>query len=218
MITRSLSNEWVGQPAQDDLSILITGMCVAGNNVIVSVESPYVMTWDTNLEGWAKWNLLTGDAPVTCAFSDLMAWADPGRVFLQTPGTYLDIDANAALSLYVPMSATVSPVHIAGVRSWKRTWALQLEGTTFDICTMTIGLSYSDANIIDYAPPPVDLVVGYLEEEVRPDKQLASSIGVTVSDAQGATIATGRGFALEVIGYYVGLEKGLNKLAPAKRA
>ena len=218
MITRSLTNEWVGQPAQDDLSLQIVGMVVAGNNVIVSPDSNYAMTWDTNLEGWARWNFLTADAPVATEFAGLLAWAEPGEVWLQTPGTWLDVNTNTPLTSYVPMGATVAPVHIAGVRSWKRTWALQLEGITYDVCNLSIGLSYTDADLIDFTYPDVALTPGELEEEVRPTKQLTSSLGMTVRDTQGATLGSGRGFALEVVSFYIGVERGLNKIAPSKRA
>ena len=83
------------------------------------------------------------------------------------------------------------------VRSWKRTWALQIEqGTVFDVCLLNVSLSYTDSGAVDFTYPPVTLAAGELEEEFRHDKQLASSVGMTLRDTQGLTVGTGRGFSL----------------------
>jgi len=216
LVTRSLDNQWVGQSAQDDLSVEITGMTLAGNNVIVATRTGGPMSavvFDTTLGAWGAWHLLTDNVLATTLIASSggrMVWADDGRTFSQTPGSYLDGGAT-----YVSMSATISPVHIGGVRNWKRTWAIQLEGEVYDACALVVGLAYSDSGDVDATYDAVQLEEGLLEEEIRPTKQLATAVGIMIQDIQGTTEpASGQGLALEVASFYVGLEKGLSKGIP----
>ncbi len=133
---------------------------------------------------------MTSDCVIGSTSGNLVA-ADAGKVWIQTPGTWDDVDTIGAVSYYVPLSCIVAPVHIAGVRSWKRTWALQLEGETFDSSSMTVVLVYGDYDTPSHTYQSVPLIVGPLEEEYRPTKQLSSSIQIGISDTQPLTkIAT----------------------------
>lgn len=192
MITRALDNTWVGQRAQDDLAPNVIGMTIAGNFVVVNVAASenYVMAYDTNLGAWSKWILPTNGAVIGATFGNLVA-AENGKVWVQKPGTWDDVDTIVGVSHYVPLSFIVAPVHIGGVRSWKRTWAIQLEGETFDPSSMTVVLVYGDYDTPSHTYQPVALVAGPLEEEYRPTKQLASSVQIGVADSQPLTrIAT----------------------------
>jgi hypothetical protein len=216
MITRSLDNVWIGQNAKDDLAPTITGMCIAGNNVLVSNGS-YVMAYDTNLGAWGRWNFSASPTLIT-AFGGVGMFNDNGLVWVQTPGAYLDNDRSRSETYYVPMTATISPVHVGGIRSWKRTWEVQVQGQVADYCDVNFTLAYGDYNANLKTYQSATLVPGVLEEAIRPTLQLATSIGLTVTDAANEATTTGQGFSLEVMSLYVGLEKGLKKLPPGARA
>lgn len=183
-ITRALDNEWTGQRAQADLAPEILDMVEAGNYVVAYPDSSsnYLMAFDTNLGGWSKW-LMPSQIGKLAAWRGASVYADDTRVWEQQPDTWFDNDTVNGVTYYVPMCATVAPVHIAGVRSWKRTWALQLEGQTYDPCGLTVGLAYTDTGVIDVTYKTVPLTPGELEEEYRPTKQLTSSIGLEVCDS-----------------------------------
>lgn len=216
MITRALDNVWIGQAAKDDLDGILTGMVIAGNNVLVTNGS-YVMAYDTNLGGWGRWNLPT-DTTVIGAFAGQGVYCNNGQVWAQTPGQWQDQDTVGGITYYAPTTATIAPVHIGGVRSWKRTWEIQAQGEVFDFCALTFTLSYGDYNLSGFGYAPVNVTPGELEEALRPPTQLAASMGLTVTDAAVVATSNGRGFSLEVISFYIGLEKGLVKLALGKRA
>jgi hypothetical protein len=217
MITRALNNVWASQDVQDALSVEITGMFTFGNYVGVATRTGgpmSVVVFDTVLGAWLVWHLQADNALSTtlvAASGGRMVWADNGRAFEQTPSVYLDTVIGGGTS-YVPMSGFVQFVHIGGVRTWKRTWAIQAEGETYDACAFEIGLSYNDVPAVIDTYPRELAAAGLLEEEVRPSKQLASSVGITFSETLGATSpASGQGIALESFTFYVGMEKGLKK-------
>lgn len=216
MITRSLDNVWIGQNAKDDLAPLITGMCIAGNTVIAT-NGTYVMAYDTNLGAWGRWNF---PVPATAigAFGGLALFSNTGPVWQQTPGSFIDHDTINSVTYYAPTTATISPVHVGGIRSWKRTWEIQAQGQVVDFCDVIFTLAYGDYNTNIKTYKNASLTPGPLAEAIRPTLQLASSVGMTVTDAANASTTTGAGFSLEVMSLYVGLEKGPNKLPPGARA
>lgn len=215
MITRSLDNVWIGQAAQDDLSPTVTSMVIAGNNVLVGNAS-YMMAYDTNLGAWARWELPISTTLVG-ASGGAAVTANSGLVWQQTPGQYQDQDTVHETTTYVPLTVGVSPVHIAGVRSWKRTWAIQAQGQTADPCDVAFTLSYGDYNTTTKTYLPATLDVGTLEEEIRPTLQLATSVGFEMVDAENVDTVTGQGYSLEVISFYIGKEPTLKQLPKGKR-
>lgn len=184
LITRALDNQWIGQRAQDDLAPEILDMVEAGNYVIAypASSSNYLMAYDTNLGGWSKW-IMPSQIGKLAARNGASVYADSTRVWEQTPDTWFDNDTVNGVTYYVPMCTTVAPIHIGGVRSWKRTWALQIEGMVYDPCGLTVGLAYTDTGAIDVTYETKQIAAGELEAEYRPTKQLESSIGLEVCDS-----------------------------------
>lgn len=215
MITRSLDNVWIGQNAKNDLDVLITGMCIAGNNVLVT-DGIHILTYDTNLGAWGRWNPPV-PSTVIAAFAGNALLSNNATVWVQSPGTFIDHDTINSVTYYAPTTATISPVHVGGIRSWKRTWEIQAQGQVVDFCDVIFTLAYGDYNANIKTYKNASLVPGPLAEAIRPTLQLASSVGMTITDAPNASTTTGAGFALEVMALYVGLEKGPNKLPPGAR-
>ena len=215
IITRSLDNVWIGQNAKDDLSGTLVDMCISGSNVIVS-NSIQILIYDTNLGAWGQWNP-PQPATLLAAFAGLALFNNTGPVWQQTPGTFIDHDTINSITYYAPQTATISPVHVGGIRSWKRTWEVQAQGQVIDFCDVIFALAYGDYNTNIKTYKNAALTPGPLAEAIRPTLQLASSVGLTVTDAANASTTTGAGFQLEMMALYVGLEKGPNKLPPGAR-
>ncbi len=219
IITRSLDNRWIGQDAKDDLDVEITGMVIVGNYVCVATRTGgpmNIVVYDTQLGAWGVWQINADNSLSTTLIGGTggqLAWADSGRVKVQTPGSYLDDGTT-----YVSTEITISPVHIGGVRNWKRTWAIQFEGEVYDACALVVGLAYDDSGDVAAVYDAVQLEAGLLEEEVRPTKQLAAAVGITIQDIEGDVApSSGQGLALEVASFYIGVEKGLAKGVPRAR-
>lgn len=218
LVTRSLENEFLGHPAQEFLSAIMTGMTVAGTNLIVSNEEGFLIVYDTVLGAWGRWYLPVFPDLITASASTLLL-QHAGVVWQQQPGAYQDQDTNNSNTYYVSMSATVSPVHLGGVAQWKRTWKVQLRGQVLDFCSLTRTLTYDDYGLDTFTYDPKQLGPGAMKIETRPSKQLTTSMGVTLTDSApvGNTVTTGQGFAWEMASFDVGLEKGSERLPASAR-
>lgn len=216
MITRALENRWLGEAAADDLAGAITSITVDAAQRIHVLCGSNIVVYDTVAGAWATWTppqvpsyMTTWRGQNTIASTNVFTLA-PSQVGWDSlyDGTNLP---------FVP-SFTVNPVHIGGVRSYKRCWDIQLLGQYRGPHTLTVALSYDESGTASttYAREVTSGATPY-QFSFPPTIELASAIGVTVTVSAAAGQPLHDSASFELLAFYVGLEKGANRLPLASR-
>jgi hypothetical protein len=223
LVTRELTNTQVGSRAIDDFSgQLISGIDVDANQrAFVSVSnSPQVNVWDPVAGIWSLFSTLptsvtdipVGYATIITIWQNALVYYDGDvKFWKQSAENYFD-----DVSSPIVTTLQILPVHFRGVKNLKRVWKIQFAGEYVGDHDLQVVIDYDDYgrqiqttyNLTPNAAYP------YLYE-LPPTVEMCSSMAFTFRDSFPR--GWSGGFTLEMLSFYVALEKGLNKLPIAVR-
>lgn len=220
LITRQLTNAWLSQAIQDELaSATVTALAIdQKQRLFVMVGTARVYMFDQVSNCWSIWRL-PGAAALGAAWRGQLAYqdlAEPGHVAVHTPGVFAD-SIGGALTAIAP-DITLAGVSLAGVRSYKRVWAIQLVGTYKGPHRLNAVISYpdEDQDPTTYGPFTPDPDEAYVFE-INPDPEEASTFGLRVFVDFVGVETPGNSFTFELVSFEVGLEQGINRRPSSKR-
>lgn len=206
--------------------LLIT--CHAGGTTGVRLAFDYTSPPDDPL--WSVDHLHGRDTADVKSISSVVVagalyWLDKdGQVYVETPARWLDAyNTSLATGEWIAFSGELGEIHLNTMQGYQRVWFAHLLGTRYTAhdLTLEVAVDYSDAwQTKTWAD---SLISTWPLEQARLDivKQFGQSIRVRFSDATptgGASVGTGRGFAVSSIVLDVGVERGAYRLPPAQRA
>jgi len=221
LITRDLQNGYLSGADEDDFGDAnIRGITVNVDQRIglllsddLTPDRGSVMAiWDSEATAWTVWDLPKVATTIATYHGDFV-FADAETapaVWVQVPDQYAD-DVAA-----IPLTVRIDQCDLAGVRNFKRCWTTQLYGQYRGDHNLQIDMFIDDNTTTPIASwtftPTAD--EPYLWELAMP-VELISNIGFEfrIVFPNGPS----PGASLESLAFYVGVEKGLNKLAIARR-
>lgn len=220
LMTRGLESKQISADVVDDFhGREISGISVdKDQRVMIStvdvdtdVAENVTMVFDVVSGAWSKWTHFHGQPILSAQLRGRYIFTVGSNMYHQVEGTYTD-DGEAIISKY-----RISPVHIGGVKNYKRVWRIHFYGTYYADHDLTVDVSYDDnvsTTVTQYVLTP-DPATPFLYE-LPPTVELCSSMGFTFIDSfpRGNP---GNSFALEMLSFYVALEKGLNRIPTAQR-
>lgn len=221
LITRNLTNVWLGQSIQDSIgSTAITGITVdQKQRVYVATGGSTVYVWDTVPGAWYAWNL-PSSARVISTWQGSCVYGDGSTVIKHSAGQYADTTTAGGTLLPISVAWTLAPLHLMGsVRGYGRCWAFQLQGEYKGPHFMNLTLGYGDE--VDYQAPTVyppfaaSPTLSYLYEW-NPQEEEASQfeLSFVVSFDEGTP---GNTATWELISFDVGVDTGIARVASQKR-
>ena len=217
-ITRDLQNVYVGAQIEDDTSgVTIEAMTVDGDqNLVASGPSSALVVWNPVTRIWSKWILPVASsvAPRLATWRGKMLYSDTANVWKQTASQFYDLVGSFQSSIIT--SLTTAPIHLGGIKSFKRLWRQQIAGEYLGDHDLTVTVTYDDTTspvVSTYTWTP-DSTAPY-QYDLPVTRQLLTSIAYTIVDSFPRTPT--RGFALELISLYVGLQKDLARVPIARR-
>jgi hypothetical protein len=217
VITREMTNVHAGAPAVADFEgTTVTGMATdADQRTILAVTdgpgefTPYLMVYDPLCKAWGKWKISGAVAFLPTTFRGRFHFYDDSQsIWRQIPNQWFD-----HISTRIITKVKVGPVHIGGVKNYKRIWDILIYGDYLDDHDMKVTVDYDDnggliQTIYNFTPSSS---VPYLYK-LRPVKPLCSSLSFTFEDSFPRSNGS-EGYALEMISFYVALEKGLARMS-----
>jgi hypothetical protein len=220
LITRQLTNAWLSQDVQTDLAAPATSMLVdERQRLFVFAGTTSAFVFDQVSQCWSTWVLPAAAALASAwrghaTYQDLLA---PAHVAVHTPGAFADTINGVRTG--APPDITLAGVSMAGVRSFKRCWAIQIVGQYKGPHNLNAVVSYPDEDgqvPTTYGPFTVDPASPYVYE-VNPDPEEASTFGLRIFADFGGVENPGNSFTLELVSFEVGVEGNINRVVAAKR-
>lgn len=222
VITRDLRNVWLSQPLVDELSgAAITSMAVDDKQrLCVAVGSARLYVFDQVAGCWLIWRIPAAAVLVT-SWQGLLTYQDTqatSNVVVYNPNA--TFDAIGGLGTAIALDIQLASINFAGVRSFKRCWAIQIVGQHRDAHRLNVVVSYPDDDMADTTYPPFvpDPSLAYVYE-VNPDPEEATTFNVRlfVDYNDPGILSPGDSFVLELLSFEVGLESGIGRLPSTKR-
>lgn len=146
LLGRDLSTQYIGKDVETFNGQKVTSAVVVPgtNQVRFSLETGVTLVYDYFQNAW---DTFKGINPIaSCLYQNKHTFIDRyGRVFQETPGTYLDGSSPTLLSFKTGWLA------LAGLQGYQRAYSLLLLGEYFTPHRLTIGIAY------DYDPSLVQL-------------------------------------------------------------
>ncbi len=153
-------------------------------------------------------------APLLATWRGRLMFSDADRVWVQTADSYADIEGATEAAIITTFST--APIHLGGVKNFKRLWDQQIFGEYYGDHDLTVTVTYDDTTtpvVSTYEFTP-DGSAPY-QYQLPVTVELCTSVAFTFTDSFPRTVS--RGFSLELISFYVGLEKGLARVPIARR-
>ncbi len=147
ILGRDLSTNYVGAAVENNGRTPITSaVSVPGANEIrLTLSSGITLLYDYYYAQWGTFNI---SAVSSTVYQGLHTFIDQyGRVFQESPGSYLD-GAEPVL-----MSLTTGWIHVAGVQGFQRAYAMYMLATYYSPHVATFQIGY------DYNPPSQQIVI-----------------------------------------------------------
>lgn len=218
IVTRDLRNVWLSEPLADALDGPVSSLAIDGRQRLYATLGGTIGVYDGVSSCWYEWGFPTTPQLLT-SYQGAITYADGARIWKQATGNYVDIqisdDAPTLIPYYVDVELAF--LHLGGIRNYKRIWSFQLGGQAYTDCTITTSIAYDDnLTVVETKSKQVETTTA-LVVECLPRKQLCSSIGLRFTESTTGDQEPGRGFSMEVVSLYVGLEKGLNRVAISTR-
>jgi hypothetical protein len=211
-ITRDLRNVFIGAAAQTDFQAgAIRGIAVNSDQRAAFLLGTTAVVWDSEASAWTTWALPASSSLIsTYRGQFVIGQAAPNAVWSQIADSSDDNGAG------IPLTLRIAQCDLGGVRNFKRCWATQFFGEYMGDHDLEIDMFLDDDTttpVASWAFTP-DSTAPYLFELAMP-QELISNVGFEFRTLfpRGAS----GGAAFESLAFYVGLEKGLNKLAIARR-
>lgn len=222
-IVRDLNNSHTGAPVIDELAgKTVQGMAVdLDQRIHIPLSSGgdnIVLVYDVLAQCWTRYDLPT--LPIVClTFRGAFTYVDVNGFTWQPNGTKADgvLSGGAIVPRAIITDVKILPIHIGGVKNWKRTWECQMFGTWKGDHDMHVRVTFDDnpvSTIVPYDFTP-DGTIPYLYD-LPPVIEEASSMAFEFFDSFPRGIP-GDSFELEMLSFYVAMEKGLNKWPAAIR-
>ncbi|HEY6875599.1 MAG TPA: hypothetical protein VI384_04495 [Candidatus Dormibacteraeota bacterium] len=229
MITRDLRNVFIGAPVQEtSKASTFAGVASDDDQRVAFLSVPQagptsLLVWDQVSACWYVWQTLGGFDTAAALTTHKGRFAYVGNDFgnwgllRQTPG--LTSDGGFGFTVAIQRALDVEFIRLGGIRNYKRLWNVQLYGESLGDQDLQV-FSFIDDDLgtqIDsytWTPP----ASGKWVFELPPSRELITSISYRIADAFPRSPSTGTaGTALELMAFYVGLEKGLGRLPAASR-
>jgi len=217
-LSRGVTYDYVGSAIEDDMATVspVAVIAVGGFNQVRFVAGTTVLVYETLYGTWATWTYAHTPAP----FVDATVWQ--GQVaYLCSDGTVV-LESQAVLDDNglpdsVQHVVAFAGFNFAGIAGFARLFGTQLTGRLFGVAgfTMTFTQAFDGVSIPNKAMVYTGAEAA-LNVEVDPGPSgKCSTYTLTISDsANGAN----SGFSLVAITALIGIEAGLAKLPPARRA
>ncbi len=224
LLGRDLSTNYIGAPVEQyNDNIVKSAQVIPGTTQVRFVlDNNITLMYDYYYNQWGTFS------NVFAISSTLYRGRDTylnsyGKVFQQTPGTYLDGSAP------VLMSFTTSWINLAGVQGLERFYEMDLLGTYFSPFKLNVQLAYdynpSATQATLMVPDNQSLPYGgeaqygsgiyggpgnVLQQRLFPDRQKCESFQITVNEIYDASFnqAAGKGVALSGLNLLVGMKRG----------
>lgn len=218
LVTRNLTNVWLGQPIQTSLGLTpITDIAVDLNQrVAVATGGTTVYVWDTVPGAWYEW-VFPSPVVKLSVWQGNFVYADGALIVRLVPGQYGDNLGDGPTA--TPMTAVLAPLHFMGsVRGFGRCWAFQLQGEYEGPHTLTITIGYGDeadwapATVRTFTPDPTKTYA----YEINPKPEEASQFELTF-EATPTGGSPGNSATWELVSADCGVDQGLARLPAAKR-
>jgi hypothetical protein len=220
LLTRQLTNVWISQDVQTDMTGTVTSLLVdERQRFIVLNNSASIFVFDQVAQCWSTWILPTA-AALACNWTGRATYQNkltPSSVAVHTAGVFADTIAGSTTA--IPPDITLAGVSLAGVRSYKRCWAIQIVGQYMGPHHLNAVISYPDEDDMaptTYGPIDVDPAAPYVYE-INPDPEEASTFGLRLFADFDGIETPGNSFTLELISFEIGVERGINRLPSSKR-
>ncbi len=196
--------------------------------IYAPLSNSTVAVWDNISAIWSIFsNPLTGTAgtgPVpnfklSCSWKgNFTAISSAGQGWTLTNDTYSDYELDAPLPNKIITRIETQPIHLGGIKNYKRVWKVQFWGETKSQHNLIITIALND----NFNNPQTRELLQITNDtewywEIEPDIELCSSMSFVLEDDFTDPVFYGEGFTFEMISFYLGLEKGLNRLTPTTR-
>lgn len=159
-----------------------------------------------------EWSVFTNpEVKDAATYKNLYAYIAPsGKVYIETPGVFLDDTAPILMSL------TTSWLSFAGLQGFQRLYKMLLLGEYKSPHSLTLNIAYDFKSAYNQTVtiPVTSAPVGAYQYRVDFKIQKCEAIQITLSENQ--TAPYGEGVSLSAFALEVGAKKGLNKVSASK--
>lgn len=223
LITRDLRNVYIGAGSEDDFNASVVGIAINQEQRVCYIleATGVICVWDSEVGAWTTWQvnaaLLTG--PMTSYQGQLTLGYPPlspgdSVVVQQIQGVTSDNVLGEPKG--IPLTLRIAQCDLGGVRNFKRCWATQFFGYYLGDHDLFVDMFIDDNTTTPVASyfftPTAD--VPYLFE-LAMKVELCSNVGLEFRTSFPRDPSGGASF--ESLAFYLGLEKGLNKLPISRR-
>lgn len=224
LLGRDLSTSYIGAPVEEfnDIEVMSAEAIPGTNQVRFVLGTDITLMYDYYYGQWGTFNN-TSAISATLWNSVHTYLNSSGRIFVETPGSYLDGSEPVLLSF------TTGWINAAGVQGYERFYELYVLGTYYSPFKFNAQLAY------DYNPTALQATImtpdnstpawggqaqwGYgtwggpskpLKMRLHPQKQKCSSFQLTLNEIYDPSLnqAAGQGVSLSGLNMIVGLKKG----------
>ena len=234
LLGRDLSTTYIGAPVETftkDATVLSALNIPSTNQVRFTMDSGITLMYDYY---YGQWGTFTNVPAISSTiYLNLHTYIDQyGRVFQETPGSYVD-NSNPVL-----MSFTTSWISLSGLQGFERFYQMYLLGTYITPFKLNVRLAYdfndsaSQAVLVtpDNAPStwgsesvwgggaPWGSTSKVFESRVFPSKQKCESFRISMQEVYDSSygVAPGQGLTLSGLNLVVGLKKGYRTSTASK--
>lgn len=218
--SRGLGSEYFGEKLKDviELGGPVTSMATdKTQKLFIQMRGTGALAVYDQITGeWYVWSL--AETPLLLAtHKGLLAYVTPsGHVWRQNLTLFADIDS-AGVPHAIDRTITIAPLHFGGIRNYKRVWMAQFEGEYLGAHSLTVIATYnmddvdvSPTNTYTFTPDPAKPYV----YELPPQYEEVESIEYRFVES---SVAGSAGFALEMLGFEVGIEPMLGRVPRGRR-
>jgi len=218
---RDLSNVRSGAPVLEETeNQRVLGMSVdIDQRINVPLDDGKILTWDVVAQVWLA-QTVPSPPVLSMTFQGRLTFMDVnGFAWRQDDTSFYDGPLyGSGVKLPIITTVEILPVHLGGVKNYKRVWDVFAYGQYHGDHDMHLRVTYDDEATLttvvpyDFTPDPAR---PYLYS-FRPKVETCSSMAFTFFDSfpRGEP---GDSFALELLSFYVALEKGLVRRPKAIR-
>lgn len=233
LLGRDLSTSYIGAPVEAyNTSTVLSALNIpATNQVRFTLDTGLTLMYDYY---YGQWGTFVGIPAISSTlYKELHTYIDSfGRVFQETPGTYLDG------SRPVNMSFTTSWVNLAGLQGFERLYHFLLLGTFISPHKLSLQIAYDyDDSTQQMAIIAPDNFNGYYGDDsvyggsspyggnsnveqwrVFLDRQKCEALKITLSEMFDPSYDTtaGAGLTLSGLNFVVGIKNTTYKLKPSR--
>jgi hypothetical protein len=213
LITRNLTNGWLSQPVQNDLTAtsVLTGLSIDNNQRMYATDNAGNMfVWDQISGTWWTWRL-PAPSSLLATWRGAPVYQDTVYVMPQVSTTRFD--TRGAARTGCPPLYDLADLDFGTVRAFKCLWEMQLLGTYKGPHNLNVTLSYPDEisqvpTEFTWTPSPDDEYI----YSFNPEVEQSSTYHVVISADFDGIASPADSFELEMLSSEVGIQPGLNRL------